>query len=120
MVNWFVNAEGDHLYMEPGHKPVEHSHPDHGHPHTHAHGHDAPHVHVHPPSIENGGKGAGFFGSITQSFNSLREKGLSFGKKRGQARMQPLSTVDTDMEMEDANTKTQRQYAKLAKRRSML
>jgi hypothetical protein len=119
MVNWFVNAEGDHLYMEPGQKPPEHSHPDHGHPHTHAHGH-APHVHVQPPSIVKGGKGAGFFSGITNSFAGWKERALSFGKKPSQGRMRPISVVGTDYELEDANSKTQRQYAKLSKRTSML
>lgn len=118
-VNWFVNAEGDHLYMEPGQKPMEHSHPDHGHPHTHAHG-DAPHVHVHPPSIEKGKKGAGFFSGIAQSIDGLRARGLAFGKKQDRGRMRPISVVDTEFEMDDANSKTQRQYDKLSKRTSML
>ncbi|KAF2689720.1 hypothetical protein K458DRAFT_413966 [Lentithecium fluviatile CBS 122367] len=123
MVNWFVNAEGDHLYMEPGQKPVlVGGHDDHS-PHTHTHHNShAPHVHVHPPSIEKGKAGGvgGFFSGITNSFGILREGGLNFGWKQDQRRMRPVSVVETEFEMDDAHTKTQRRYQKLANRRSML
>jgi hypothetical protein len=109
MVNWFVNTEGDHLYMEPGEKPILggnvpiHAH---GHPHTHSHG-------------TNNKKG-GFLAPIATAINKLRDRTLHIGPKESQTRLRPVSVVDVDFEMEDGSTRTQRQYAKLANRRSML
>lgn len=108
MVNWFVNTEGDHLYMEPGEKPIlggnVHVHPD-GHGHTHA---------------KKEKKKGGFLSPIATAFNKLRERSLHIGPQESQTRLRPASVVDVDFEMEDGATRTQRQYAKLAKRRSML
>lgn len=109
VVNWFVNTEGDHLYMEPGQNPV-HDHSHHAHPHVHVH-------HAPNPAKPSG---TGFFGGVTAPFNKLRERGLHFGRTQDQTRLRPASVVETDFELEDGHTKTQRQYAKLAKRRSML
>ncbi|KAH7117056.1 hypothetical protein B0J11DRAFT_108280 [Dendryphion nanum] len=109
MVNWFVNTEGDHLYMEPGEKPLL-----------------GGNVHVHPPGQHHHHHGeqqppkGGFFGSITKAVDGIRERGLFNGKSKNQPLMRPASVVEVDYEMEDGHTHTQRQYAKLAKRRSML
>lgn len=118
VVNWFVNTEGDHLYMEPGAKPVDED--------GHGHAHGTPHVHVHAPddTARHPDPGAasrpGFFTRVAVWFNALREKGVRFGPAAQQARLRPASVVEVDMELEDGSSKTQRQYAKLAKRRSML
>jgi hypothetical protein len=122
MVNWFVNNEGDHLYMEPGQEKSALLGEDGGHAHAHTHTHEhGPHVRVHPPSIENSGKGSGgFFSGITKSLDGLRTKGMNLGRKQDQVRNRPISVIDGDFEMEDGHTKTQRRYAKLANRRSML
>ena len=40
MVNWFVNHEGEHLYMEPGEKTALLAEHQHSHAHSHAHNHD--------------------------------------------------------------------------------
>jgi hypothetical protein len=124
MVNWFVNAEGDHLYMEPGlgEKVGLHTH-------THEHGPVPHHVHVHPPppppppALKE--TGAGFFTRASQSFAQLRERGTTvFTKQRDKGQMRPVSVVDrdADFEMEDGagGSRTQRAYAKLSKRRSVL
>ena len=129
MVNWFVNHEGEHLYMEPGEKTAllaghEHAH---AHPHVHSHDHSAPQQAQH--------KGKGIFSAVAAAFSSIR---LPFGSERkaparvsepaGAERLRPLSTVGSmrsgaspsEFELEDGETRTQRQYAKLSKRRSML
>jgi hypothetical protein len=104
LVNWFVNTEGDHLYMEPGEKPVHHSKGR-----THAHIHHAPR------------QSRGVFGTITSWFHGLRERGLHIGSRKTQTLLRPVSVADeADFEMEDGSTRTRRQYEKLSKRRSML
>ena len=108
-VNWFVNTEGDHLYLEPGEKPILGGnvpvHPS-GNHHHHHHHQRAPKT--------------GFFGGISNAIDGLRERGLDFKKRNNPPPLRPASAVDPDYEMEDGHTHTQRQYAKLAKRRSML
>ncbi|KAF2629543.1 hypothetical protein BU25DRAFT_336748 [Macroventuria anomochaeta] len=129
MVNWFVNHEGEHLYMEPGEKTAllaGHEHP-HVHPHVHDHDHGAPR--------QAQSKGKGVLSIITTAFSSVRSP---FGSKTkapakvsqpaGAERLRPLSTVGSmrsgaspsGYELEDGETRTQRQYAKLSNRRSML
>lgn len=107
-VNWFVNTEGDHLYMEPGEKPIlggnVHVHPTSGHHHHH-----------HPEAPKSG-----FLGSMTKAVDGLRERGLGFKKRNSPSPLQPASVAEPEYEMEDGHTRTQRQYAMLAKRRSML
>jgi hypothetical protein len=128
LVNWFVNTEGDHLFMEPGQRPVagpgagagvnRHEHP-HGHDHSHAHGQP----HMHGPVPVNEAK-SGFFGSVTGAIRgfveNLRTKGLHIGRREDQTRLAPANVSEQSLELEQQNTKTQRQYAMLAKRRSML
>ncbi|KAF2730487.1 hypothetical protein EJ04DRAFT_545705 [Polyplosphaeria fusca] len=121
VVNWFVNTEGDHLYMEPGQTRVYHDHGIgrglahlHAHPHSHSHSH---------PYGSKGGKG-GAFAWFASSIDSLRDKAVNFrsGAKKTQPLMRPVSVIESaDFELEeDAQTRAQRQYAMLAKRRSML
>lgn len=122
MVNWFVNHEGSHLFMEPGEK-------------THLlHNHDGqPHVHVHGPTDELAPAQVkpsnGFFASITGAL----KKALGT-KQQPPAKLRPASAVESlrapslrslsvagsEYEMEDGHTRTQRQYAQLANRRSIL
>lgn len=131
MVNWYVNHEGEHLYMEPGEKTVLLA----GHEHSHAHSHGHGHVHEHNASQQTQLKGNGIFPSIAAAFGGLR---LPFGSKKkaptkssqpaGVERLRPHSTVasmrsgasPSEYELEDGETRTQRQYAQLSKRRSML
>jgi hypothetical protein len=124
MVNWFVNTEGDHLFMEPGQRPVAGSGGDagvNGHGHSHAHGHP----HTHGPAPANKAK-PNFFSSVTGSVTgavtgfveNLRSRGVHIGKNKNQTQLTPASVSEQDLELEQSNT--QRQYAMLAKRRSML
>jgi hypothetical protein len=128
LVNWFVNTEGDHLFMEPGQRPVigpgaragvdGHEHP-HGHDHSYAHGQP----HMHGPVPVNEAK-PGFFGAVTGAVRgfveNLRTRGLHIGRREDQTRLAPANVSEQSLELEQQNTKTQRQYAMLAKRRSML
>ncbi|KAL5398848.1 hypothetical protein PMIN03_001855 [Paraphaeosphaeria minitans] len=113
VVNWFVNSEGDHLYMEPGQKAV-HANMEHGHPHFHAP----------PPPPDNMNTNSAFFSGAVAGFRKLRERGMGLGKTQrpNQERMRPASVAQTnrDVELEDAATKTQRDYHKLSKRTSVL
>jgi hypothetical protein len=127
MVNWFVNTEGDHLFMEPGQRGVpgagagtEARVNGHGHGHSHAHVHGQPHTHGPAPTKK---EKLGFFssvvGAMTGLVENLRARGLQSGN-RDHTRRVPASDSEQDLELEQANTRTQRQYAMLAKRRSML
>lgn len=129
MVNWFVNHEGEHLYMEPGEKTALLATEEYQHAHSHALGHD------HDTSQQVQSAKGGFFSKITTVLSDIR---LPFGSKMkapakvsqpaGTERLRPLSIVEStrsgrspsDYELEDGETRTQRQYAKLAKRRSVL
>lgn len=127
MVNWFVNHEGEHLYMEPGEKTALLAGQEHGHTHDHNHSHGA------PRQVRPGGDGV--LAKVTAAFSAIR---LPFGFKTkaparvsepaGAEQLRPVSTAasmrsgasPSEYEMEDGETRTQRQYAKLSKRRSML
>ncbi|KAF2005150.1 hypothetical protein P154DRAFT_518695 [Amniculicola lignicola CBS 123094] len=117
-VNWFVNTEGDHLYMEPGAKGGETDQllPQHGEVHVHPHGH-------HQGHSGYGESKGGILGTVTSAFDKLRDRGLGFktSKKQPPPR-RPASIVvqESDFEMEDGGTRRQHHYAQLAKRRSML
>ncbi|KAK7183842.1 hypothetical protein DPSP01_004462 [Paraphaeosphaeria sporulosa] len=114
VVNWFVNSEGDHLYMEPGQKAA-HAHIEHAHPHVHA---------PPPPPPVNMKPSSGFFSGAVAGFQRLRERGMGLGKMQrpNQERMRPASVAQThrNVELEDAATRTQRDYHKLSKRTSVL
>jgi hypothetical protein len=117
-VNWNINHEGDHLFMEPGEK--SHLLSGHGHTHLHAHG----------PVEEfplQQGKGSAFFTSMTRAIR----RGLGMKEHHAPTKIRPASGVEqfrngmrtsvvTDYEMEDGHTRTERQYRKLANRRSLL
>lgn len=127
MVNWFVNHEGEHLYMEPGEKTALLARHGHTHDHNHDHDHGAPRQ-VKPEST-------GIFSKITAAFGSMR---LPFGSKAkapakvsqpaGTEQLRPVSIAGTmrsaasasEYELEGGETRTQRHYDKLSKRRSML
>ncbi|KAF2792545.1 hypothetical protein K505DRAFT_307491 [Melanomma pulvis-pyrius CBS 109.77] len=113
MVNWFVNTEGDHLFMEPGARPIAAEHP---HPHSHTHGHG----HGPAPAATAAAPKPGFFAPITAAIERLRRRGLHLGRRQNQTLLRPASVSEHELELEHANTRTQRQYAMLAKRRSML
>jgi hypothetical protein len=133
MVNWFVNHEGEHLYMEPGEKTAllgghdySHAYP-HTHSHNHVHDHGAPQVTA-PP--ENGllSRASAVFSSISLPFRSKTKGPAKFSQPAGAERLRPVSAAGSmrsgaspsEYEMENGATRTQRQYAQLSKRRSML
>jgi hypothetical protein len=115
--------------MEPGEKTALLA----GHEHAHAHPHIHDHDHSAPQQAQP--KGDGIFSTVAAAFSGIR---LPFGSKTkaptrvsepaGAERLRPLSTVGStrsgaspsEFELEDGETRTQRQYAKLSKRRSML
>jgi hypothetical protein len=121
MVNWFVNHEGSHLFMEPGEK--SHLLGGHGDAHVHPHG---PVQEGHTREVPSG---TGFFVSMTGAI----KRGLGL-KDHAPTKLRPVSAVESlrppatgrpasvasDYEMEDGHTRTQRQYRKLANRRSIL
>ncbi|KAF2447243.1 hypothetical protein P171DRAFT_430154 [Karstenula rhodostoma CBS 690.94] len=117
VVNWFVNSEGDHLYMEPGQKAA-HEHIEHAHAH--------PHVHAPPPPPPVNMKPAseGFFAGAVAGFRKLRERGVGFSKTQQaqHERLRPANVVQANrgVELEDATTRTQRDYRRLSKRTSVL
>ena len=121
MVNWFVNHEGSHLFMEPGEKaPLLHNHHD-GHPHVHVHGP------VEAPAQATSSNGV--FTSLTgavRRFLGIKQKPppklrpVSAVESLRAPSVRPLSVAGSEYEMEDGYTRTQRQYEKLSKRRSML
>jgi hypothetical protein len=131
MVNWFVNHEGEHLYMEPGEKTALLAGQDHGYVHEHEHTHN----HSAPRATMVGGSGV--FSKVALAFSTIR---LPFGSKTkerarvsqptgaGAEQLRPVSMAGTmrsgasasEYELEDGETRTQRQYAKLSKRHSRL
>ncbi|KAF2711947.1 hypothetical protein K504DRAFT_372170 [Pleomassaria siparia CBS 279.74] len=109
-VNWFVNTEGDHLFMEPGQRPLGQPHEQ---PHTHSH-EPAPAVATKPGAF------AGVLGAIAGGLETIRARVLHIGRKKDHTSLRPASVNEVDLELEHQNTRRQRQYAMLAKRRSML
>lgn len=132
MVNWFVNHEGSHLYMEPGEK--SHLLDDHGHAHVHNHTHGHDHTHTHVPVHQAAPRevkaGNGYFSHISEVIKRRLSRKDSAPTKlrpasgveslRAPATVRSGSIASADYEMEDGHTRTSRQYQKLAKRRSML
>ncbi|KAF1977765.1 hypothetical protein BU23DRAFT_550442 [Bimuria novae-zelandiae CBS 107.79] len=126
VVNWFVNSEGDHLYMEPGEKTAHthtHEHIEHAHPHVHA---PPP-----PPPVDMKPTYKGFFAGavagLSGSLTRMKKGGfkMGLGRKDKHAQLRPLRQASvvrmrSDTEMEDAATKNQRDYYKLSKRTSVL
>jgi hypothetical protein len=66
----------------------------------------------------------GFFGSVTGGIRgvieNLRTRRLQVGRRENQTRFVPANGSEQSLELEQQNSRTQRQYDMLAKRRSML
>lgn len=129
MVNWFVNHEGEHLYMEPGEKTALLAGHDHTHAHSHAHGHQhGASQSAKPERSRILSRVGAVFSGIRMPFGSKPKPPTRVSQPAGAERLRPLSTVSSmrsgashaEYELEDGETRTQRQYAKLSKRRSML
>lgn len=121
-VNWFVNHEGEHLYMEPGEKTALLASHDH-----HDHSIDT----AQQTTTATTGSG-GIFSSLTAGLGRLRKSKTNppakVSQPAGAEQLRPLSTVNSirsgasrsEYELEDSETRTSKQYNKLSKRRSML
>lgn len=113
VVNWFVNTEGDHLYMEPGQKEYD---PLHAHTHMHKHTQAS-------QKVAKGG--TGILSAISGGIEKLRQRKRGFGGANQKGLLRPVSFVEPGYEMEEGGvqgerSRAQTMYAKLAKRRSML
>jgi hypothetical protein len=121
MVNWFINHEGSHLFMEPGEKTslLHHDH-DHDHDHGHVHTHGIPQQT--PP---NTGFLASMSGALRQRLGMKTKPPQKLSPASAVESMRspqsrPSSMVGSDYEMQDGHERTRKHYAKLANRRSML
>lgn len=115
-VNWFVNHEGAHLFMEPGEKAPLLGHP-HGTPHTHG---------------ADGAVGAWFSsttGAIRKRLGFKDKPPQKVQEASGAESLRPVasrqssrpqSLVGSEYEMQEGYERTRKQYQKLANRRSML
>jgi hypothetical protein len=120
MVNWFVNHEGNHLFMEPGEKTALLGH-EHAHPHVHGEVEE-----IVPQQVFNK---EGTWASMTEAIG--RRLGLKSGppKKLQPAsgveslrpvQSRPVSMVGSEYEMQEGYARTRKHYEKLANRRSVL
>lgn len=121
-VNWFVNHEGSHLFMEPGEKSalLNHHHNDHHHQH-------GPVEELGPPPTQKTG---GFFASMAAAIrNRLGVKPQAPRKFRTttaveslRAPMQsrPVSVVGSEFEMQEGQERIKRNFDRLKNRRSLL
>ena len=122
MVNWFVNHEGSHLYMEPGEKTQLLG--EHGHAHVHDHDHD------HAGEGDLAPSQAKSHGAFLSSMTGTIKRGLRINRSKVPTKLseaggeepvrRPGSAAGSDVELEDGHTRRQRHYTKLANRRSML
>jgi hypothetical protein len=120
MVNWFVNHEGNHLFMEPGEKTALLHHE---HAHSYVHG---PVEEIAPQqTFSNGGTWASMTGAIrhrlgmkTKPPQKLRPAGAVESLRPVHSR--PVSMVGSEYEMQEGYERTRKHYAKLANRRSVL
>ena len=106
--------------MEPGEKSAQASHEHMEGAHMHVH---AP---VPPPPVDMKPKAEGFFASVAAglagSLGKIRQRGFNSTQKQ-HAQHQPLrpaSVAAREVELEDATTRTQKDYYKLSKRTSVL
>jgi hypothetical protein len=115
MVNWFINHEGSHLFMEPGEKTsLLH------HNHDHAHLHGTPQQT--PP---NTGFLASMSGALRQRLGIKSKppqklRPISAVESLRSPQSRPSSIVGSEYEMQEGYERTRKNYAKLANRRSML
>lgn len=116
MVNWFVNHEGNHLFMEPGEKSA-----------LLGHGHASPHTHG--PMPEQGNASGGWFASATSAVRrrlGMKDKPPqklqqpSGAESLRPVASRPVSMVGSEYELQEGYERTRKNYAKLANRRSML
>ncbi|KAI4625842.1 hypothetical protein J4E80_002975 [Alternaria sp. BMP 0032] len=89
MVNWFVNHEGNHLYMEPGEKSHLLGGHGHGQPHVHMHSHTHGPIHEAPPREVKGVNG--FFAQIAETV----KRRFSMRERSAPTKLRPASAVES-------------------------
>ncbi|KAH5478869.1 hypothetical protein HBI22_073020 [Parastagonospora nodorum] len=112
MVNWFVNREGNHLFMEPGEKTALLEG-------VHAHGPVeviGPQQHQHA----NGGWMATVRRRLGMKSQPPQKLSPAAGKMESLRQERPGSLVGSEYEMRDGYERTRKHYNKLANRRSVL
>lgn len=128
MVNWFVNHEGSHLFMEPSEKSslLAHTESYHGHVHGPVEENYA------APQIAGPHRGAGWFGWVGNAMNSVKSalgiqaKPRRLGSTTATESLRPvpssrpISMVASEYEMQEGRERTRKQYNMLAQRRSLL
>jgi len=125
MVNWFVNHEGEHLYMEPGEKTALLA--AHAHTHDHNNDHNAPRQ-AKPEGTSTFSRFTAALGSMRLPFSAKNKSPAKVSQPAGTELLRPLSVVESlrsgaspsEYELENGDSRTQRQYAKLSNRRSVL
>jgi hypothetical protein len=121
MVNWFVNHEGNHLFMEPGEKTALLSNVR---AHSQVHG---PVEIVAPQQMESGA--SGFFTSMAGAVRrrlGMKAKppqklqAVNAVESLRPVQSRPISMVGSEYELQEGSERTRKHYAKLANRRSLL
>jgi hypothetical protein len=121
MVNWFVNHEGNHLFMEPGEKTALLSDVR---VHSQTHGP----VQVVAPQEMNSGAG-GFLASMTgavrhrlgmKSKPPQKLKPANAVESLRPVQSRPVSMVGSEYELQESSERTRKHYQKLANRKSLL
>jgi hypothetical protein len=120
MVNWFVNHEGSHLFMEPGEKTSLLQH-DHSHSLTHS----AVDGIAPQQTRSNGGFIASMSGALRQRLGLKNKPPQKLQPARAVESLRsplsrPTSMVESEYELQEGYERTRKNYAKLANRRSML
>lgn len=121
MVDWFVNHEGSHLFMEPSEKTPMLSDSEHGHVHKRGRAHDDA-----PREVKAAGPLDSILGAVGRALR-IKERTAPTKLRSGNAteelrhsNARPVDVGEAGYEMDNGHTRTKRQYAKLANRRSML
>jgi len=124
LVNWFVNHEGNHLFMEPGEKTALLGDAA----HSNRHGAVEEISPIHMPA--SGGLIASMTGAIRHRFGMTKQppqrirtasavENLRPAQPYSQS-PRPSSLVSTDYEMQEGYERTKKNFSKLSKRTSVL
>jgi hypothetical protein len=119
MVNWFVNHEGNHLFMEPGEKTALLAHND-----AHGHVHGPVEEFAAPMTVGKEGVWASITGTLTRRLRlgarPPRKTQTTAVENLRAPQERPGSVVGSEYEMHEGYERTRKHYAKLANRRSVL
>jgi hypothetical protein len=120
MVNWFVNHEGNHLFMEPGEKTALLAH-EHAHPHVHGQVEENA-----PQQVFNKENTWASLAGVIRRRLGLKSgppqklQRASGAESLRPVQSRPVSMVGSEYEMQEGYARTRKHYAKLANRRSVL